>query len=201
MRLRSYVHSERQEDYDTEPSESTEAQAIGDTGEDLVVLWEGKHDRPARRMPRNNPGYDIVSNGPGGPRYIEVKSIDGPWTAAGVALSRPQFESALEHGEQWWLYVVEGVYSTEPVIHMLPNPLLLATEFRIDDGWRGAEVRESIDAGLGRPVAGQKYRLESGQEATIEGDPEQWGALWIVQLRFEDGTERRRAWNPKWKAV
>lgn len=137
VRLRSYVHEREQSDYDTETSES-EAKGIGDAGETIVINWEFQSGRVPRRMPQNNEGYDIESVGDDGIRYIEVKSINGPWGLRGVGVTRAQYNKARELGQSWWLYVVEYAKDdANAVVNPIQNPFVdLITEYRFDDGWR-----------------------------------------------------------------
>ncbi|SHG32379.1 protein of unknown function [Desulfacinum infernum DSM 9756] len=69
-------------------------------------------------------------------RYIEVKSMSGPWTDTYAVLSRPQFEAARKFGEAFWLYVVERAQTDDFRIHRIQNPIGRANHFMFDDGWR-----------------------------------------------------------------
>ena len=62
-----------------------------------------------QRTPTDNPGYDLLEPAidEQSIRWIEVKAMSGSLYDRPVGLSRTQFESAREHREAYWLYVVE----------------------------------------------------------------------------------------------
>ena len=53
-----------------------------------------------------------------------------------VAISRVQFERAREHGENYWLYVVERAGTSTPNIVRIQDPSGKARNFTFDRGWR-----------------------------------------------------------------
>ncbi|MFE8599808.1 sacsin N-terminal ATP-binding-like domain-containing protein [Archangium violaceum] len=196
-RLRSYVHREAQNDDDTDSSETDRAQLIGRAAVQRVIDWERKRERTAVEVTDNRLGYDLDSSGSRESRLIEVKGIDGPWTARGVGVTRTEFRKALEAGSAWWLYVVEHALDpVRSVVHALPNPCLQVTEYRFDDGWRVL----SVDGEPRRedPVEGEEIVLTDGRRATIV-EVEPHGQLWKVTLAFPDGHEEVRPWDPAWK--
>lgn len=115
-------------------------QVIGEAAEAFAADEEARAPgRRVRRMPRNNPGFDILSEDATGEdrRYIEVKGLRGEWSRAGVPLSARQFEMAWQERERFWLYVVE--YALDPArrrVTRVQNPVGFLTEFRIDHYWR-----------------------------------------------------------------
>jgi hypothetical protein len=98
------------------------------------------------RTPANNPGFDLIDPGPDGKpaRWIEVKAMTGDLHSRPVGLSRTQFEIAQEHGDRYWLYVVERAGSAnEARIVRIQNPAGKARTFTFDHGWLSvAEVSD-----------------------------------------------------------
>ena len=91
-----------------------------------------------------HPGYDIESRDEAGRivRFIEVKATAGLWSGDGVGVTSREFETARQHGERYWLYVVELVETDHPRLLRIRNPALRVNQFMYDDGWRGvAEVQ------------------------------------------------------------
>lgn len=135
----SYVGSSQHADQESAPADSDghEALRIGAAAVEHVLAFEAAMKRTAHSMPHNNPGYDVVSSAGDETRYIEVKGIDGAWNSLGVAISQTQYQHALAHGDNFWLYIVEHARGPAPaLIHRLREPIRLITEFRFDHGWR-----------------------------------------------------------------
>lgn len=117
---------------------------IGNAAVDIVIDHEKKSGRKARSMAHPNPGYDVISECDGETRYIEVKGTELAWGERGVALSSTQFFYAREHPDRdFWLYVVENVFSENPKIHKIHNPSGKVDCFMFDGGWR--QTAESVD--------------------------------------------------------
>lgn len=90
------------------------------------------------RMPVNNPGFDLVENDSDDQpvRWVEVKAMTGTLKSRPVGLSRTQFETAQEHGDRYWLYVVERAGSREGArIVQIQDPVGKARTFTFDHGW------------------------------------------------------------------
>jgi hypothetical protein len=91
-----------------------------------------------RRMPTNNEGFDLVELGPDGTtvRWIEVKAMTGDLKSRPVGVSRSQFKSAQEHGDNYWLYVVERAGLPEEArLVRIQDPSGKARTFTFDHGW------------------------------------------------------------------
>lgn len=69
-------------------------------------------------------------------RFIEVKSCPGDWDRRGVALTKTQFEKAIELGGEFWLYVVENAETEGFNIIRIQNPGRVVNQFFYDEGWR-----------------------------------------------------------------
>jgi hypothetical protein len=90
------------------------------------------------RTPAGNPGYDLVETGEDGlvVRWVEVKAMAGDLHGRPVGLSRTQFEWAREHGDAYWLYIVEHADLPETArIVRIQDPAGKARTFTFDHGW------------------------------------------------------------------
>jgi hypothetical protein len=115
-----------------------EAKAI-----DLILLQEPCWER----TPTHNPGFDLYEpNGNGvAIRWCEVKAMSASLEEHPVGLSRTQFEQAREHGENYWLYVVEHSGTERARILRIQDPVGKARTFTFDHGWSAvADIHESV---------------------------------------------------------
>jgi hypothetical protein len=179
---------------------------LGDAAVELVCDFERRHGRDPTRLPQTHPGYDVESADPrvesvdretGRSRLIEVKGIRGPWTRQGVSLSARQFRAAREHGDRFWLYVVE--YADDPahaIVHPIRDPFSRITEFWFDRGWR--QLADPAEA----PSA--EFQVEVGTRLTVEGHGPgtvsavvDRGALRGLVIQLDSGGELKRPFNPR----
>lgn len=91
-----------------------------------------------KRTPTHNPGFDLnVAGEDGNPiRWCEVKAMRGTLRDRPVGLSRTQFECAQEHGEAYWLYIVENAGTEHARIVRIQDPAGNAHTFTFDHGWQ-----------------------------------------------------------------
>ena len=113
-----------------------EAKAI-----DLILSRESEW----RRTRTHNPGFDLYQGDEqsGATRWCEVKAMTGTLADRPVGLSRTQFNYAREHGEAYWLYVVESAGTDDASLVRIQDPAGKAKTFTFDHGWR--EVAEADD--------------------------------------------------------
>jgi Holliday junction resolvase-like predicted endonuclease len=137
--MRSYVASELADTLDcSEASEAQEARnQLGEQGEEEVLRDLESRGFKAKRMPPNNPGYDIeaTNTSTGQIVYIEVKGDSFSWSDKGVGITRTQYEKAIEKGSSFYLAVVENLRSHPRRIHYIQDPVAYITEYRFDSGW------------------------------------------------------------------
>jgi hypothetical protein len=138
-RLHSYV---QQEPVSDEPGsdQAILREEMGRLGE-LAVLEDLKsRGFEVERMPANNAGYDLTAmDGETGELlYLEVKGTAGIWSELGVGISPYQHNFAKEQAASFWLAIVENIRSSPVEIHYIQNPVQLISDYRFDDGWRGA---------------------------------------------------------------
>ena len=89
------------------------------------------------RTPTHNPGFDLYETGPDDrpTRWCEVKAMTGSLTDRPVGLSRTQFDCARQHGDAYWLYVVEQAGTNDARIVRIQDPAGHARTFTFDHGW------------------------------------------------------------------
>jgi Domain of unknown function (DUF3883) len=136
---RTYVGKDEQQEA-TEPSGAKQERrdSLNRAGVDRVLEHERNAGRNPTEMPHTHPGYDVESKNQAAEieRFIEVKSCPGDWDRKGVALTKTQFEKAVEAGNKFWLYVVERAQAESFNIIRIQNPGRLVNQFFYDDGWR-----------------------------------------------------------------
>lgn len=87
-------------------------------------------------------GYDILSvDRDGVVRYIELKTMSGPWGTRGVALSANQYNMARSQKGHYWLYVIENL-DGEPALHEIQNPFERVTSYTFDESWKQSPSSE-----------------------------------------------------------
>ncbi|MEM1829894.1 MAG: DUF3883 domain-containing protein [Desulfurococcaceae archaeon] len=65
--------------------------------------------------------YDVYSRGNGEERYIECKGFVEPKLS--ITLTQKEYATARELGENYWLYLVYGAGTNNPVVLAIKNPL------------------------------------------------------------------------------
>jgi hypothetical protein len=140
-KLRSYVIKDpKPKDGSPDPKAREKRSEVEKAGIAKVLAFESKLGCEPTEMPVNNPGFDIESRDQGGTllRYIEVKSMSGPWDDVGVGLTVTEFAKAQEFREKYWLYVVERALEDDSKMHFIQDPASKVDEFRYDNGWQDA---------------------------------------------------------------
>lgn len=150
-----------------------------------AMAYEVKAGRIPERQSQTNPGFDIISLDPatGAKRLIEVKGVLNEWNDRGVKLTKTQFATAQQHGDAFWIYVVEhATDASKQTLTALQSPFAKVEEFWFDSGWR--EVSEH--AAAGRDVlltAGRKVRHADFGEGVIEKATKR-GLIWDLVISF-----------------
>lgn len=123
------------EDTDPDGLEQSARMALEEKAIALIVQDEPR----LKRTPTHNPGFDLFEAGEDGRpvRWVEVKAMTGGLDDRPVGLSRAQFDCAGEHGDAYWLYVVEraGDPACAGVVR-IQDPAGKARTFTFDYGWR-----------------------------------------------------------------
>lgn len=175
--MRSYVLVGDDTAYGATGDESRDALEIDRAGVDRVLAHESAHGREPEEQDHTNPGFDVLSSGKDGTilRRIEIKSIRGAWTIRGVMMSARQFREAREHGQQFWLYIVENAQDDSLYrIHRIQDPANRIDFFGFDNGWEALREPDIELAAQGRPAVRSTRALLGlplGGRAIISDDP------------------------------
>ena len=99
------------------------------------------HEPAWHRTAIGNPGFDLFrthDGSPGGEETVwcEIKAMSGTLDRNPVGLSRTQFEFARQHGDAFWLYIVERAGQNDARILRIQDPARRARTFTFDRGWR-----------------------------------------------------------------
>lgn len=126
------VDSEKEES-DPDGLVQEERMALETCAIDLILSQEPEW----LRTPVNNPGYDLYQVDEHGQvkRWCEIKAMSKSLHDRPVGLSYTQFEYAQNHGEAYWLYVVEYAGTDSARIVRIQNPAGKAHTFTFDHGW------------------------------------------------------------------
>ena len=105
--------------------------------EERAISFILKCEPEWQRTPRNNPGYDLFRTSERDEQVIcEVKAMTGTLQDRPVGMTHTQFEYARQHGESFWLYVVERADDYEKTrIVRIQDPASRALTFTFDRGW------------------------------------------------------------------
>jgi hypothetical protein len=85
----------------------------------------------------------LADEGDNATQWCEVKAMTGSLDDHPVGLSRTQFDCAREHGEAYWLYIVEHVGTDAVRIIGIQDPAGKARSFTFDRGWIGVARLDS----------------------------------------------------------
>jgi hypothetical protein len=121
------------EDPDPDGLDQTARMALEAQAITLILEREPKW----QRTPTHNPGFDLLEPGAAGTtaRWCEVKAMTGSLRDRPVGLSHTQFDCAREHGQAYWLYVVERAGAKDARIVRIQDPAGKARTFTFDHGW------------------------------------------------------------------
>jgi hypothetical protein len=104
-------------------------------------------------MPAGNKGFDLIETDADEEpeRWVEVKAMKGTLEDRPVGLSSVQFEFARQHGEQFWLYVVERADDPDRArIIKIKDPAGKTGTFTFDKGWSSVAEMEAPSEDRGR---------------------------------------------------
>ncbi|MGY4707427.1 helicase-related protein [Candidatus Bipolaricaulota sp. J31] len=100
------------------PAEETKRR-IEEIGMRVAMKHERREGREPRDVSKEFLGYDIVSQGAGETRYIEVKAFA---TSGPLELTPHEWQMARRLGDQYWIYVVEDAL-VEPRLTPIRDPV------------------------------------------------------------------------------
>ena len=90
------------------------------------------------RAAEDNPGFDLYREDAAGQQTLlcEVKALSGTLEEHPARLTPNELRRALEYGENYWLYIVEGLAGDNPRILRIRNPAGAAARFAFGPEWR-----------------------------------------------------------------
>ena len=90
------------------------------------------------RAAEDNPGFDLYREDAAGQQTLlcEVKALSGTLEEHPARLTPNELRRALEYGENYWLYIVEGLAGDSPRILRIRNPAGAAARFAFGPEWR-----------------------------------------------------------------
>lgn len=100
------------------PPEEELKRRVEAAGMRAAMDYERQQGREPRDVSAQFLGYDIVSHGPEGTRYIEVKAFT---TTGPLELTPHEWQMAERLQDAYWVYAVENAL-TEPKLHIIQNP-------------------------------------------------------------------------------
>ena len=131
------------------PAPSPDAEANNQVEKKALKFIQEKEKGWRRPANSNNKGFDLYQTESGRKngkiiQWCEVKSLSGKFNR--VSLTKAEFECAQEHGENYWLYIVENValldQGGEPNLIRIQNPAGKAERFSYGNSdWRKAAQR------------------------------------------------------------
>ena len=132
------------EDEDTDPDGLKHAVRM--ELEEAAIRFSLDREPKWQRTPANNPGFDLYRGDTmhTATHWCEVKAMTGTLEDCPVAISRVQFEWAQDHGDTYWLYVVERAGTSDPNVVRIQDPAGKAKTFIFDRGWRAVAEVEGL---------------------------------------------------------
>lgn len=128
----SYVAVDHEDDGDPDGLAHEDRMALEEAAIELIL----NREEAWQRTPRGNEGFDLVQFAGGQEcKWCEVKAMAGSLGERPATMSHAQFKCAQEHGEAYWLYVVERAGSDEARIVRIQDPAGKAKTFTFDRGW------------------------------------------------------------------
>lgn len=127
------AHPDEEEDRDPDELDQSARMALEADALKLILTRELEWQHAWA----GNPGFDLFqSRGDATPtRWCEVKAMTGSLHDHPVGLSRTQFDWASEHGNRYWLDVVERAGMQDVCIVRIQDPASKARTFTFDHGW------------------------------------------------------------------
>lgn len=122
-----------EEDPDPDGLDQTARMALEANAIDFILSLEAGWQKTLA----HNPGFDLFEAGTDGQpvRWCEIKAMTGRFADRPIGLSRTQFDCAREHGDAYWLYVVEQAGTDRARLIRIQDPAGKARTFTFDHGW------------------------------------------------------------------
>lgn len=197
-RLLSYAEPKSSKDEQSVSPDSAlsdRKKAIERAAIDYFIVNAANQWRKVEEMPPNNPGFDFLAEAfDGNQEYIEIKGQSGAWTEEGVALTPKELQTAIRHGEHYWLCVVEYAQDQDRRrLWLVQDPFGKADQFRFDRGWQDVADRntnKSMSPAAGLYVTNPEF----GKAKILEVIGT--GVLTKLRLEFEDKSTETKIFSP-----
>jgi len=138
-RMVSYVANSalQESNVDNEKAKHLRAKIIGDRAEYLVAEYLKKEGFKVEHLGGINPGFDISATDTrtGELFFVEVKGMLGCWNLMGFSLSKTQMQKCQEHGDNYWLMIVENLGSNAHMYKLI-NPAAKIDSYCFDSNWK-----------------------------------------------------------------
>ncbi|MCY4081246.1 MAG: DUF3883 domain-containing protein [Caldilineaceae bacterium] len=139
-----YVAVRPDDEEETGPDRLTQQERMKLEEKSIKLILEEEPE--LKRMPTNNPGFDLILQGPDGQpaKWVEAKGMNATLDDHSVYLTRTQFEHAQKLGEAYWLYVVENAAVPEhSTIVRIQNPAGKTQRFTFNHIWKEVSEEDS----------------------------------------------------------
>lgn len=200
-----YVGKEKEVDEEKQQIRRESAKEIGDKGENYVLANKGtlvlSKTNDFQKAPTNNKGFDIYEKDMSGQtiRYIEIKTLTGPWAEGGVGITKHQLDFAQKQKDKWWLFVVENINTDNTKVYQFKNPILEANRFMFDNSWKQLSYQS-------KKIENQEPKVNDRYELTFNRKKEICTIMEVnsqkVILKIESTEEiKKKIFNQSWKKL
>lgn len=142
----TYVGVEREDEEDADPDGLEHAKRMDLEHSAIKFILGVEPDWQPTEV--NNRGFDLYRGATmeTATHWCEVKAMNGTLDDRDVGISSAQFKCARDHGDAYWLYVVERAGTDAPNLVRIQDPVGKAKTFTFDRGWRA--VATALDGSL-----------------------------------------------------
>jgi hypothetical protein len=163
---------------------------------DFFLKGQCEHWTSLEEMPPLNKGFDIRGISLDVKQYyIEIKGLSGAWSTEGIAMTPAEISYAAEHKDFYWLCVVEyALDENRRRLYIVKDPFGSSGQFRYDSGWKDVAISERASALT--PAVGLKVDVDDSGAGVIVEIVKQGGLFSRVKIRFDNGAEVIRVFNP-----
>jgi hypothetical protein len=163
---------------------------------EFFIASQSQNWKSLEEVVPHNQGFNIKGISlDGRQHYLDIKGQSGAWTVSGIAMTPPEMLCAAEHGDLYWLCVVEySLDENRRRIHIVKNPFGSAGQFRYDSGWKDIAISEKSAALI--PTEGLRINIDGVGGGEVVSVLKASGLFTRIQVRLDDGTEVVRVFNP-----
>lgn len=145
----TYVGVEREAEEDADPDRLAHSKRMDLERVAIKFILDVEPDWQPTEV--NNRGFDLYRGATieTATHWCEVKAMTGTLDDRDVGISSAQFKCARDHGDAYWLYIVERAGTDAPNLVRIQDPVGKAKTFTFDRGWRAVatDLDGSLDEG------------------------------------------------------